>query len=254
MSEQERSFAFAATRGSRLPVGFQVVAVIGVLFAVLAASIVVAVLSLVSLSEDQGELQDKNVPYAVAIATAALNAKGMANDERGYLISGNPEFLEELEQRLLNVRTAFAEAVISADGERQREAVRKAHAGFEEWVWALRSEFKTFQAGKREAATNASLGRGRALRKDYEASLAEAESVASTAILLRNNPFASRGWIVILLVSLLAVLAICVGLTLWLVRTLRLANDVEEGVEPLPAPLPAPASVAPMGPRQRRNP
>jgi CHASE3 domain sensor protein len=235
MSEHERSFAFAATREGRLPVGFQVLAVIGVLFAVLAASIVVAVLSLVSLSEDQAELQDKNVPYAVAIATAALNAKGMANDERGYLISGNREFLEELEQRLLNVRTAFAEAVISADGERQREAVRKAHAGFEEWVWALRAQFRTFQAGRREAATDAALGRGRALRKDYEASLEEAESVATTALQLRHNPFASRGWLVILLLSLLAMLVICVGLTLWLVRTLRLANDVES-VEPVPDP------------------
>jgi hypothetical protein len=40
---------------------------------------------------------------------------------------------------------------------------------------------------------------------------------------------------VILLFSLLAVLVICVGLTLWLVRTLRLANDVESA-EPAPDP------------------
>ena len=251
MSERNRSFPAVQVRTRRLPFGFQVLAGIGVLFALLAASIIVAVVSIVSLSEDQAELQDKNVPYAVGIATAALNAKGMANDERGYLISGKREFLEEFEQRLLNVRNAFAAAVIAADGERQRDAVRDAHAGFERWVWAVRSQFKTFQAGDRQAATEAALGRGRTLRKAYEAQLSEAEAVASTAIQLRNNSFASRGWVVVLLAFLLVVLAICVGLTVWLARTLNAASGGDELSEPLPAPIPL--SAAPVGARQRRN-
>jgi methyl-accepting chemotaxis protein len=225
-------------RGNRSPASMQVVAAIGVLFAALAAAIVIAFLSILSLSHDQAELQDKNVPYAVAIATAALNAKGMANDERGYLISGRREFLREFDQRLLNVRTAFAAAGIAADGRTQRDAVTKAQAGFEDWVWAVRGQFATFQAGKREAATKAALGPGRDLRKSYEASLQEAESVATTALQLRNNPLASAGWVGILLVSLLVVLAMCVGLTLWLMRTLNLASEVDESPEPIDAPLP----------------
>lgn len=238
MSERNHSFpAVQVPTRRRLPFGFQVLAVIGVLFAVLAASIVVTVLSLVSLSEDQHVLQDKNVPYAVAIATAALNAKGMANDERGYLISGNREFLEELEQRLLSVRTSFSAALIAAEGERQRNAIRSAHAGFEKWVWVVRGNIKTFQAGKRQAATESALGRDRQLRKRYEASLAKAQDVASTAIQLRNNPLASSGWMKFLLVSLFAVLAICVGLAVWVMRTVNFAVEVDETSEPLPAPV-----------------
>lgn len=242
MNKQKRSFAFAATREGRLPVGFQVLAVIGVLFAVLIVSIVVVVLSLVSLGRDQAELQDRDVPYAVAIATAALNAKAMANHERGYLISGSTEFLEEFDQNLFTVREAFAAASMAAEGDRQVDAAGKAHAGFERWVWAVRGEFRTYRAGNEEAATKASLGRVRDLRKSYEASLADAQTVARTAIELRNNPFARTEWVAILLFSLVLVLVLCVGLTLWLMRTLNSAFDVEELPEPAADPIPLSAA------------
>jgi methyl-accepting chemotaxis protein len=202
----------------------------GVLVALLAAAVILAVYLIFSLSQDQAELQDRNVPYAVALSTAALNAKGMANDERGYLISGNREFLEELDQRLVNVRTAFAAALSSADGEPQREAAREAHAGFEAWVFAMNTQIKMYQDGRREEATKAALGPGRALRKDYERSLADAQSSARTAIQLHRNSFASSGWVVIVIASLLVVLAIGFAATYWLTRTLERFADAATAV------------------------
>jgi CHASE3 domain sensor protein len=88
---------------------------VGVLFAVLALAMAAAVLAIVSVSRNPAVLRRENVPYAVAIATAALNAKGLANDERGYLVSGKPEFLALLEQHVLNVRMSFAAAACAAD-------------------------------------------------------------------------------------------------------------------------------------------
>jgi CHASE3 domain sensor protein len=232
----------APERKRRLPFGFQVLAGLSVLVAMLTASLVVAVFSTLSLRQDQVQLQDRNVPYAVGIATAALNAKGMANDERGFLISGDRNFLEEFDQRLLNVRTAFAEAAIAADDDAQHRAVSEAHAGFERWVWAARSQFKTFQSGDRKKATKAALGPGRALRKEYEASLTEAQAVASTAIHLHRNAFTSSGWLLILLAMLLTVLAAGVVLALWLTRTLKAVasnaelRDATAAADPLLAP------------------
>lgn len=224
----------------RLPFGFRVLAGLGALLAVLSASIVVAAYLIFNLSQDQAQLQDRNVPYAVAIATAALNAKGMANDERGFLISGNREFLEEIDQRLLNARTAFAVAVSSADGEVQREAASEARAGFERWVWAMNRQFKTAESGDRQSATKAALGPGRALRKDYEASLAEAQGAAKTAIQLRRNSFASSGWVVMLLASLLVVLAIGFGATFWLMSTLEGVGSAAVVTVPSATSLPTP--------------
>jgi CHASE3 domain sensor protein len=235
MGERDRSLASVPApdvpnprRRPRAPLGFEVLAGVGVLVAMLTVAILVAVFSILSLSEDQVQLQDRNVPYAVALATAALNAKGMANDERGFLINGKREFLKEFDQRLINVRTAFAEASIAADDDAQHRAVSEAHAGFERWVWAVHKEFKTFQSGDRRQATRAALGPGRELRKEYEASLTEAQAVATIAIQLRRNSFASSGWVVILLATLLAVLVIGFVVTIWLARTLNaVANAVE---------------------------
>jgi methyl-accepting chemotaxis protein len=228
--------------------GFPVLASVGILVAMLAVSILVAVFSTLSLREDQAQLQEHNVPYAVGIATAALNAKGMANDERGFLISGNQEFVEEFDQRLLNVRTAFAEASIAAADDVQHRAVSEAHAGFERWVWAVQTQFKTFQRGDRQKATRAALGPSRALRKDYEASLAEAQAVATIAIQLRRNSFASSEWVLILLATLLAVLVISLVATIWLVRTLNVVADAEEIGEP-----PAASPVLPRDSLRRGN-
>jgi methyl-accepting chemotaxis protein len=207
----------------------------------LLAAVAGATLSIVSLSRDQAELQDHNVPFAVAIATAALNAKGIANHERGFLISGDPEFLAEIDQDLLSVRTAFSEATITADTDDQRAAAGEAHAGFERWIWTLQRQLKLFQSGDRQSATKASLGRGRALRKDYEASLVHAQDVAARAIESRRNSFASSSWIFILLVCVLLVIAAGVGIALWLMRALEPRVEEPEAVGAPIAVFPTPA-------------
>jgi methyl-accepting chemotaxis protein len=222
---------------------------VGLLIALLALTLVVAVVSILSLREDQVALQDRNVPYAVGIATAALNAKGMANDERGFLISGNRVFLEEFDQRLVNVRTAFAEAAIAADDDAQHRAITQAHAAFERWVAAARKQFKTFQSGDRRKATQAALGPGRTLRKDYEALLAEAQAVATTAIQLRRNSFATSGWVPLLLATLLVVLGLGFAVTLWLARSVSIAvSDAQ-----LREVTDEPTALAPLDRRRNRH-
>ena len=230
--------AAPATKG--LPPTYQIVMAVGVIVALLATLVVVAVVSLLSLREDQVQLQDRNVPYAVAIATAALNAKGMANDERGYLISGNREFLNEFDQRLINTRTAFAEAVIAADGDKQHRAVTEAHAGFEDWVWAVQGAFKTFQNGERRDATRTALGPVRELRKEYEAKILDAQAVATTAIELRRNSFASTGWLMIMIEGLIGVMVLGFIVGVWLVRSLNAAASASQpaAIQPLAASSP----------------
>jgi methyl-accepting chemotaxis protein len=215
----------------RLPFGFQLLAGVAALLALLAASIVISIFLVVSLRHEQTQLRERNVPFAVAVATAALSAKGIANDERGFLLSGRQEFLDELEQRLLSVRTAFAEAASAADGEDQIQAVSEARAGFERWIESLRTEFKAYRAGDRGAALEAALGRGRALRKEYEASLARAQAVAKSAIEVRSSSIGTE-WsrsVTILVVGLFLALGIGLGVMFWLTRVI--VKPVSELVE-----------------------
>ena len=63
-----------------VPTGFQVVLGAGSLLALLVVSILIAIFLVVGLKHDEAHLTDRDVPYASAVATAALNAKGVAND------------------------------------------------------------------------------------------------------------------------------------------------------------------------------
>jgi pyridoxine 5'-phosphate synthase PdxJ len=60
---------------------------VGSLLALLAASMLIAIVVVVSLKADERHLNDRDVHYASAVAVAALNAKGIANDQRGYLLT-----------------------------------------------------------------------------------------------------------------------------------------------------------------------
>jgi hypothetical protein len=53
---------------------------VGSLLALLAASMLIAIVVVVSLKADERHLNDRDVHYASAVAVAALNAKGIAND------------------------------------------------------------------------------------------------------------------------------------------------------------------------------
>jgi methyl-accepting chemotaxis protein len=248
------------TFASRLPLRFHLVAGIAALLALLAASLAIAIFLVFSLRHEQSQLQERNVPYAVAVATAALNAKGIANDERGFLLSGRQEFLDELDQRLISVRTAFAEALGAADGEEQLLAVSDARAGFERWITALRTELRAYQRGDRGAALEAALGRGRALRKEYEASLARAQAVAKNSIQVRRSALGSE-WsrsVTILVVGLFFALAVGLAVTFWVTRLmLKPVYDLVDVVARSAESQEAPAVLAvPAGPAEdvrRRN-
>jgi methyl-accepting chemotaxis protein len=204
--------------------GFQVLLGVGGLLALLAASMLVAIFLVVGLKHDETRLDDRDVPYASAAATAALNAKGIANDQRGFLLTGDPKFIDEADRRISDARAAFAAAANEAADPTQLVAVNQAHAGFERWVQAVHGEFAAFQSGDRRGAITASLGPDRALRKTYEQSLARAQALAASSIQSARSSVAaaSSRSVTILVACLLVALAIGVGVAFWLVRSIAM--------------------------------
>jgi methyl-accepting chemotaxis protein len=207
----------------RLPMGFQVHLGVGGLLALVAVSFTVAVVLLMRLEHDQANLDDHNVPYASEVAAAALNAKGAANDQRGFLMTGDRQFLNESGRRISAARAAFVAAAAAA-GNGQQQAIAQAQAGFERWVRATRGETATYQAGDHQGAIMASLGVDRILRKDYEQALTTAQTLGADSIRSAQNSFSialSRS-VKILLACLLGALAIGGGVGVWLVRSIAL--------------------------------
>lgn len=233
-------------KGGRLSPDLGVLVGMGSLLALLAVAIVAALLLIVDLNDDATQLTDNQVQYATAIDAAALNAKAIANDERGFLLSGNPEFVEELETRTGNARAAFAVAASESDNDAQRQAVITANAGFERWLRALRGEIATFRAGDREKAVAASLGRTRMLRKTYEKSLAHAQDLGVDAVQSARSSVSARSTrsVAILLAYLVVALGIGIVVTGWVVRkVLRRRPSEQIGVDARPL-TPAEAATA----------
>ena len=192
------------------------------LLALLTVSVLVAVVMIVGVKKDSTQLVDQQVEYATAIGEAALHAKGMANDERGFLISGGQQvFLDQRVERTRKARAAFDVALGRATGAAERDAVTRARAGFERWAAALEVEFARYRAGDKSGAVDASLGRTRTLRKAYESSLAEASARAEVGIEAARNSVTttSSRSVTILLVYLVVALAVGFGIALWIVST-----------------------------------
>jgi methyl-accepting chemotaxis protein len=191
------------------------------LLALLMVGVLVSAVLMARLADDATELTRRQVQYSTALSGAAVNAKGIANDERGYLLSGNDEFLVEIDIRTGLARDYFNQAAEAAD-EAQSRRILQAYEAFERWLVALEEELAMFRAGDREAARAASLGPTRDLRKDYEAlmgtaSLSESGVPNATASVSASG---SRS-VTILLVYLVAAIIIGYTVIAWAVRGLR---------------------------------
>jgi methyl-accepting chemotaxis protein len=191
------------------------------LLALLLVGVLIAGFLLVRLGDKAIDFTRRHIQYSTALSGAALNAKGIANDERGYLLSGSNEFLVEIDIRTAQAREYFDLAAAAADGAQSRRILRASDA-FERWLVALEEEIATFRAGDREAAKAASLGVTRDLRKHYESLLATAQLSESgiphaTAAVSRS---ADRA-VVILLAYLVLSMIIGSIVIVWAVRAVR---------------------------------
>jgi methyl-accepting chemotaxis protein len=206
----------------RLASDHQVLVGVGSLLALLAVAVAVAVFLIVSLKDDATDVSDRNVQYATAIHEAALSAKAMANEQRGFLLSGDPEYLEQLEIDGAEARSAFALAADYAVGAAQRDAVDEARVGFEQWFGVLRADIAAYQTGFERRAVRASLGSTRQLRKTYEQSLADAYVLGVRSIDSATDSLSSSATrsVTILLVYLALALVVGVAVAVWVVRAI----------------------------------
>jgi methyl-accepting chemotaxis protein len=206
----------------RLASDLQVLIGVGSLVALLAVAVGIAVFQIVSLEDDATNVSQRHVQYATAIHEVALSAKGIANDQRGFLLSGNPEYLEEIEARTVQARSGFALAATYAVGAEHREAVEEARVGFDRWLRALQADIAAYQRGFKERAIEASLGSTRQLRKIYEQSLADAYALGVSSIDSANDSVSSSASrsVNLLLVYLAVALVVGIAVALWVVRAI----------------------------------
>ncbi len=206
----------------RRPLGHQVVFGIAGFLALLIAVVAMAIALVVNLSHKETHLNRANAAYVRAVQSASTEAKAIANDQRGFLLSGDGEFLGEADGRVSAVRNAFASAVAASDSDAELDAASAARDGFERWIVELQSEIDTFKSGDRQGAIALSFGTDRALRKIYEQSLASAQTIGVEGMQSGDHSVsaAATTTIRLLIAGLLIALVIGVGIGEWLLRTI----------------------------------
>jgi methyl-accepting chemotaxis protein len=182
-------------------------------------------LQLSSLSRVHGakeRVATKSAPYAAALAAAAKDAKAIANDERGFLMTGDAKFKQELAERIDKVHAALATARKATPDSDDVEAVQTIQTGFDAWTAAIAKEFELY-ADDREAAMELALGDNRDLRKAYETAFEDAGEDAAADVTRTLTSLAegigtarTAVWLVLALL-----VAFSVGLALWTLRAVR---------------------------------
>lgn len=86
----------------------------------------------------QQQLRDRHVPHLDALTQAALHATGAADDERGFLISGDPESTDGARERMDAAQAALDDAV-AADASAV-DAVEEFRARMAAWSAAVETE------------------------------------------------------------------------------------------------------------------
>jgi CHASE3 domain sensor protein len=197
---------------------FKVVAAAAVLVGLVALAVALAATFIVTLTTGASAVE-RQARYSAAVDAAALHAKGMANNERGFLIDGDDGFISQLEGRAELVRAAFAAAAEAAD-ETQRSTVAEAREGFERWLEILGEEVAMYKLGDEEAAVEMSLGRTRTLRWAYEGWLADAAALGSNGFQSATESVAgaSTASLLILIGYLVVAGAAAVAIALWVIR------------------------------------
>jgi methyl-accepting chemotaxis protein len=207
---------------ARLASDVQVLIGVGSLLALLAVAVGLAVILIVSFEDDATGETHEHTLYATAVHEAALYAKSLANHQRGFLLSGDPEFTDEIETETAEARSRFALARSYAVGQAQRDAVRTSERQFEIWLRTMLGDLAAYRRGETERAIDASLGSTRQLRKTYEQSLAHAYALGVRSIESSTSSLSSSATrsVTFLLGYLALALLIGVAVALWVVRAI----------------------------------
>jgi methyl-accepting chemotaxis protein len=162
------------------------------LIALIAISSSLGLVLLHKLSTNESKLAKKAQPYLADLSGAAVAAKAAANDERGYLMTGDPKFLQEIAvKRDPKVYGPLTDAKgIYPAGSPQTTAVDAVYGGYKAWAVARDAELKQYKSDK-SGAIELALGANRDLRKAYEASIDDAVATADAAVASSDSSFNS---------------------------------------------------------------
>jgi methyl-accepting chemotaxis protein len=202
------------------PVATRILAAVGVASITAVGVGALAVSDLHELRDARSAELSTAMPYLNSLHNIGLTAKATANDERGYLLTGDAEFLTEIEERLAKVDGYLEDARAAATAD-QGSDLDELEAGLDAWSAGLTAEFELYAVDP-AAGTALAFGTTRDLRKGYEEILA-ADIEAADAKLMAGASYEETVSDAVRTMIIVCALGVLLALGLgWLVaRTVR---------------------------------
>ena len=168
-----------------------------------------------ALAEDA----ERTTEISAEVGKVAVTAKAIANDERGFLLSGDDEFLTEISERTEKVRASFDAAAAMAEGVVATK-LAAARTSFDSWI-ALVEKEPAMYAANPATATAFALEQSRSARKASEGLLAEISEISSAETTTASAGVDERVDLAMLLLGavLALVIALAVAGGVWVARS-----------------------------------
>uniref|UniRef100_UPI001C938DE0 CHASE3 domain-containing protein n=1 Tax=Modestobacter marinus TaxID=477641 RepID=UPI001C938DE0 len=163
------------------PVRLKILAAVAVASLTAVGMGVLAVDRLGDLRDARADELSTSLPYMNALDDIGLTAKAAANDERGFLLTADPDFATEVEERLEKIAGLFDDARAAAATAEETALLDDLQADIDAWATSMRSEFALL-ATDRAGAVAQAMGPTRDLRKAYEEELAAAQAEAESVL------------------------------------------------------------------------
>jgi len=151
------------------------------LLTLMTGAVVTATVEVHAISATRDREVGMSAQYVFDLADVAVTAKAMANDERGYLLSGQDSFTTEAMGRVPVIDAALARAA-QHGGPAAAGIVADIRTAIHAWTDQVSAEFAQAKSDHAAAVTTA-LGPNRDLRKVYEGKLGAEEKAAQARLL-----------------------------------------------------------------------
>jgi len=168
-----------------------------------------------------------SLPYMNALTEIAITAKATANDERGYLLTGQQDFQVEVTERLEKIDGLLATARATASTADETAFIDDLQRGLTAWEDSLSAEF-TLLATDHDGAVALAMSTSRDLRKAYEEVLTAGRAAAEAQLTT------GTGYEAVVSAATRTTITICaLGVLLAVVVGLLVAGSVMRGLSAL---------------------
>jgi len=168
-----------------------------------------------------------SLPYMNALDDVAITAKAAANDERGYLLTGDQDFRDEVAGRLDSIDGLLQDARAAAATPAELSFLEELDTGLATWSDSMTAEFD-LAGTDRGAAISLAMGTTRDLRKAYEEVLTAGKADAEAQLT------AGAGYDEVVAAATRVTVVVCVvGVLLATLIGLLVARSVKRGLDAL---------------------